>query len=379
MPVPAVCFYISGHGFGHASRQIEIINAVSKGQAESASSSPSSTIDILIRTSAPGWLFDRTAHQPFTRLAGPCDTGIVQFDSLRLDERATVDDAAAFYGTMPERSAVEARLLRERDVRLVICDAPPLACAAAAAAGVPSIVLSNFTWDWIYEGYASAFATHAPQVLPEIREAYASAAAGWRLPLHGGFATVPHVLDLPYVARHARHSRQDVVERLGIGAGRPLALSSFGGYGVREFDPASLDCLERWTFVITGRDRPAAVPSGVVFIDEARIYDAGFRYEDLVAAVDVVVTKPGYGIVSECIANDTALLYTSRGRFVEYDVMVREMPNVLRCRFLEQDSLRAGRWLEALDALLDSPPAPRRPETNGAEIAAAEILRRVRD
>nr|MDQ3421587.1 glycosyl transferase [Acidobacteriota bacterium] len=101
--------------------------------------------------------------------------------------------------------------------------------------------------------------------------------------------------------------------------------------------------------------------------------------EDLAAAVDVVVTKPGYGIVSECIANHTAMLYTSRGDFVEYDVMVREMPNVLRCRFLEQDWLRAGRWLEALDELLDSPPAPRRPDTNGAEIAAAEILRRVRD
>ncbi|MBA3639398.1 MAG: hypothetical protein H0W53_08950 [Acidobacteria bacterium] len=371
--MPAVCFYISGHGFGHASRQIEVINAVSRGQLRSRD------IDIIIRTSAPAWLFQRTADQPFTLLAGPCDTGIVQFDSLRLDERPTVDEAAAFYGTMPARAAAEARILRERDVRLVICDAPPLACAAAAAAGVPSIVLSNFTWDWIYEGYASTFAARAPQVLPAIRDAYASAAAGWRLPLHGGFATVPHVVDLPYVARHARHSRQDVLERLRIDADRPLALFSFGGYGVRDFDPASLDCLERWTVVFTGRDRPATVPSGVVFIDEARIYDAGFRYEDLAAAVDVVVTKPGYGIVSECIANDTAMLYTSRGRFVEYDVMVREMPNVLRCRFLEQDSLLAGRWLETLDALLDSPPAPRRPETNGAEIAAAEILRRVRD
>lgn len=371
--MPAVCFYISGHGFGHASRQIEVINAVSRGQLRSRD------IDIIIRTSAPAWLFERTADQPFTLLAGPCDTGIIQFDSLRLDERATVDEAAAFYGTMPARAAAEARILRERDVRLVICDAPPLACAAAAAAGVPSIVLSNFTWDWIYEGYASTFAARAPQVLPAIREAYASAAAGWRLPLHGGFATVPHVDDLPYVARHARHSRQDVLAGLQIAADRPLALSSFGGYGVRDFDPAPLDCLDRWTVIITGREDPGTVPLGVVFIDEARIYDAGFRYEDLVAAVDVVVTKPGYGIVSECIANHTAMLYTSRGHFVEYDVMVREMPNLLRCRFLEQAWLLAGRWLEALDALLDSPPAPRRPDTHGAEIAAAEILRRVRD
>lgn len=372
----AVAFYISGHGFGHASRQIEVINALTTLQA--AASSPSGSVDIIIRTAAPAWLFERTARQPFTLLTGPCDTGIVQFDSLRLDERATVDEAAAFYRALPELAAAEARMLRARDVRLVMCDAPPLACAAAALTDVPSIVLSNFTWDWIYEGYASSFTARAPEVLPAIRDAYARAAEGWRLPLHGGFATVPHVSDLPYVARHARHAREAVFETLKIDAGRPLALSSFGGYGVHDFDPATLDCLERWTVIITGRNRQPALPSGLVFVDEARIYDAGFRYEDLVAAVDVVVTKPGYGIVSECIANDTAMLYTSRGHFVEYDVMVREMPHVLRCRFLEQEALLAGHWLEALDALIDSPPPARRPETNGAEVAANKILRLAR-
>ena len=56
-----------------------------------------------------------------------------------------------------------------------------------------------------------------------------------------------------------------------------------------------------------------------------------FAIEDLVRAADVVVTKPGYGIISEAIANDAALLYTSRGRFVEYDVLVKEMPRYLRC------------------------------------------------
>lgn len=371
--MPAVCFYISGHGFGHASRQIEIINALGARQA-----SRSRDVEILIRTSAPAWLFERTANPPFTLLPGPCDTGIVQIDSLRLDETATALQAAEFYRSLSDRAAAEARMLRAHDVRCVIGDAPPLACAAAALADVPSVVVSNFTWDWIYEGYDATFSSRAPHVLPLIREAYSTASEGWRLPLHGGFATIETVEDLPYVARHARHTRQDVLDRLGVPEGRPLALSSFGGYGVRDFDPSSLDCLDTWSVVITGRHGPVApLPPGVVFIDEARIYDVGIRYEDLVAAVDVVVTKPGYGIVSECIANDTAMLYTSRGHFVEYDVMIREMPTVLRCRYLEQESLLAGAWLEGLDELRDSPPAPARPATNGADVAAAEILRRM--
>jgi L-arabinokinase len=358
-----IAFYISGHGFGHAARQIEIMNALA-GRAT-----------ILVRTEAPHWLFERTVRVPFRFFAGPCDTGVVQIDSLRLDEEETVRRAAAFHATFEERAAREAAFLHEQRVDVVVSDAPPLACAAAALARRRAIVISNFTWGWIYDGYRERFDDRAPSVIPAIREAYSDAWEGWRLPMHGGFAGLASVRDLPWVARHATVSRDEVLRRLGIPAARPLALSSFGGYGLRGFDPATLDCLEAWTIVMTGRERPPAVPAGVAFVDEDAMYAAGLRYEDLVAACDIVVTKPGYGIISECVANDTALLCTSRGRFAEYDVMVAEMPRVLRCAFIEQDALRAGRWQRSLDVLLASPPAPEHPPTNGAEVAADWLLR----
>lgn len=363
----AVCFYISGHGFGHASRQIEIINALGPRLPHGTR--------VLVRTAAAGWLFERTVRVPFTLLPGDCDTGIVQVDSLRLDEGATARQAADFYASFEPRAADEARMLREHDVGLVIADAPPLACAAAARANVPSIVLGNFTWDWIYEAYGDLLPTQAPDVLPRIRDAYATASAGWRLPMHGGFATINPVLDLPFVARHARLARPDVLRLVGLPAERPLALFSFGGYGVRDFDPGALDCLDTWTVVVTGRAKPGRpAPAGVAFVEESRLYHSGARYEDLVAAVDVVVTKPGYGIVSECVANRTAMLYTSRGHFAEYDVMVREMPQVLRCRYLPRDVFIAGRWRAALDELRDAPPPPHAPATDGAEVAAGRLL-----
>src|SRR5262249_20104799 len=100
----------------------------------------------------------------------------------------------------------------------------------------------------------------------------------------------------------------------------------------------------------------------------------GLRYEDLVAAADVVVSKPGYGIVSECIANDTALLYTSRGRFAEYDVFVREMPAFLRCRYVSPEDLLAGRWGAAIEELLSMPAPSARHRVDGANVAARHIL-----
>ncbi|CAN5879568.1 hypothetical protein BH18ACI5_BH18ACI5_20640 [soil metagenome] len=95
--MPSVAFYISGHGFGHASRQIEIINAL-------GSRLPAG-FQILIRTAAARWLFDRTLSTPAVFIEGACDTGVIQIDSVRLDEEATARAAADFYDTLDTRSA----------------------------------------------------------------------------------------------------------------------------------------------------------------------------------------------------------------------------------------------------------------------------------
>ena len=235
-----------------------------------------------------------------------------------------------------------------------------------------SVVVSNFTWDWIYQAYSGPLASH-PDLIPAIQNAYGHASAAWRLPLHGGFETFSNIVDVPFVARHATFARDDVRQRLALPVDARLALGSFGGYGLQGFDPCDLDCTAGWHVVLTGREAPGPLPRCVTFLDENAVYDAGMRYEDLVAAVDVVVTKPGYGIISECIANNTAMLYTSRGKFAEYDVMVAEMPRFLRCEYIDLASLLAGRWRESLDRLIRKPPPPERADTSGAQVIAEMI------
>lgn len=366
LPFPfSLVFYISGHGFGHAIRQIEVINTFS-------ASMPS--VPIVIRTTAPRWLFDRTARGAWTIVEGDVDTGVVQLDSLRLDHVETIRHAAAFYDDLERRADEEAAMLQRHGAAFVVADAPPLACAAAARAGLPSAVCANFTWDWIYAAYSERLES-APRLLPTMRDAYGLAGAGWRLPMHGGFDTVAPIVDVPFVARRSRQdlTRDDIRHALGLPQRAPLALVSFGGYGVEGLPLDRLDCTASWRVVVTG-GTPAR---GVIHVKEAAIYASGLRYEDVVRAVDVVVSKPGYGIISDCVANGTAMLYTSRGRFAEYDVMLAEMPRYLRCRFIDGDDLRAGRWRAALDALIASPPAPETPRVDGARVVAELIAARL--
>lgn len=356
-----IAFYISGHGFGHASRQIEIINALHRRRPD---------LSFLIRSAVSRRLLDRTVTPPFHLDARPCDTGVVQIDALHLDARATIDRAREFYGRgFMARIDADAQVLREHRVALVVSDAPPLACAAAHNADIPSIVISNFTWDWIYEEYRE-YLDRTPGLIHTIRDAYAHAREAWRLPMHGGFESFQTIQDVPFVARHARHTRDEVRRQLGLPLEGRVALSSFGGYDVKGIDLRALDTHPRWTVVMTTHDAHPVTAPGVVPVPESRIYEIGFRYEDLVAACDVVVTKPGYGIVSECIANHTALVYTDRGRFAEYPVLVAEIPKYLRCAYLDQPSLLGGRWQSALDAAVSAPRPPETPPTDGADVIA---------
>jgi hypothetical protein len=343
-----VVFYVSGHGFGHASRAIEVANALVERRPE---------LPVIIRSSVAPWLVARTAKPGIELSAAQVDTGVIQIDSLTLDARGSIALAETFMSAIDERVEAEVDFLRASDALLTVADLPALGIAAGAAAGLPAVALGNFTWDWIYEHYAGGAA-----VARQIGEIYSRATQALRLPMWGGFATLPRITDLPFVARRSERDPGEVRDALGIPRDARVVLASFGGYGVAELDVPAIEKIRGYHVLLPG------------MIDEDAMYRRGYRYEDLVRAVDVVMTKPGYGIISECLANGTALLYTSRGDFREYPVLVEAMPKFLRCAFIDQDDLFAGRWQPHLDALLAQPEPPTRPAVNGADVAADILL-----
>jgi L-arabinokinase len=299
------------------------------------------------------WLVKRTVNPAVHHDSIGVDTGIVQIDSLSLDASASIRRAEGFMTTFDSRLDGEVDFLRRHDVVMTVSDMPALGIAAGYLSQVPSIALGNFTWDWIYEHYRGG-----QQVADVIGNVYSHATVALRLPMWGGFATMRKIQDLPFVARRSTRDPIEVREALGIPLDVRVVLASFGGYGLEGLNAEALRGVRGYHVLLPG------------MIDETAMYANGYRYEDLVRAVDVVATKPGYGIISECLANDTALLYTSRGDFREYQVLVDAMPKFLRCAFIDHADLFAGRWGGHLDGLLEQPEPPEKPATNGADVAA---------
>ena len=134
--MPVVVFYISGHGFGHASRQIEIIRKLQRLRND---------LHIIIKTPTPRWFFDiaRLANYSFKTVE--TDTGVVQPNSLQVDVVQSIRKCDSFHRTLEQRAASEAAELKGLNVRLIVGDIPPLAFRVGTTASIPTVAISNFT------------------------------------------------------------------------------------------------------------------------------------------------------------------------------------------------------------------------------------------
>lgn len=366
MPLTLVT-YVSGHGFGHISRSLTVLNALRTLTPDAG---------IVLRTAVAPGMVARTAAPGISLEPGPCDTGAVQRDSLHLDVDETLRQAEAFMADWPRHVTRETEWLRSVGASLVMADIPPLGIAAAAGAGLPSIAFGNFTWDWIYRQWPGG-----ASLADRLGTIYATADLALRLPLCAGFETTPTVVDVPLVARVSQRHPDEVRRLMGWPLQERLALASFGGFGQQGFDTQALASLGPGLRIILPLDAvpyAAAVHGSLLVLDESVMSANGLRYEDLVRAVDVVVSKPGYGIIAECAAHDTALVYTSRGDFPEYDVLVSAMPGLIRAAYISHDDLFAGAWRPAIDAALAARGPDTVPRVNGARVVAEVLAERLR-
>ncbi len=349
-------YYISGHGLGHASRSCQILNTLHRRHPDVA---------LEAVTAAHPWFLERFLDPSVQVRRRILDLGVLQHDSLVMRERETL---LAYREFLPNRQRIvgeEADSLLCEGVSLVAADIPPCAFAAAARAGIPSVGISNFSWDWIYEYMARKFAGFE-DVLDSVRGDYACADLLLRLPFSGDFPAFRRIEDIPMVARRARRGAADVRKLLEIPPWKKLGLVSFGGFGLEEFQFKTLSRISGWVFL-------AETALAETAANLRPLPTEGLAYPDLVGASDAVITKPGYGIVSECIANRTPVLYTSRGDFREQSLLVDALHRFGRALEISNEDLRKGQWEEALEGLLALPQPADRIDADG-DVAAADRL-----
>ena len=355
----AVAYFITPHGFGHATRAAAIM---------AAALAIDPTVRFEIFTRVPRWLFDQSLTAPFGYHEVMTDIGLVQQDALHEDTAETVRRLDEF---LPFRLAPLLALVqqvRELGCEMVVCDIAPLGIEVAKLADIPSVLVENFTWDYIYGGYVDV----APRLSPHIRVlASVFDMATYRIQTEPVCRRVHHDLLTPPVSRAPRLTRAEVRERLGVAADAPLVLITMGGLSASD-QHGFLDQLaarREVVFVIPGADAAAPVGDNVICLPN----HSQFYHPDLIGAADAVVGKSGYSTVSEAYYAGVPYGYVSRARFPESDVMAAYIQAHMRGIEFSEAEFRSGAWLARAPELL-ALGLIARDESNGSIPAARFLL-----
>ena len=349
-------YYITGHGYGHAVRSNQVIRALQHAAPD---------LHVHVRTTAPEWLF-QDSKRPVSYSRQLMDIGIVQSNSLVMDLEATLHECQNHRQRMPSLIEQEAKFITEQRIELVIGDIPPVCFEIAAQAGIPSVAVTNFTWDVIYRAYA----TEHPALYPLIEEMtrfYRKATLALTLPYPCAMSMFMRQEAIPWISRASALTRKQARAAFGLPSNGIIVLLSFGGLGLDDLPRLRLSELSDFSFVSTG---PVEFRQ-----DNLLVFSMAQRcYVDLLRAVDAVVTKPGYGIVADVLAHRLPVLYTERGEFPEYPCLVKALTEIATAEFIPQADLLAGNIRRYLTRLLNKKPSWPPVPLNGAAVAAAKIL-----
>ncbi len=355
---PTLAWYVSAHGYGHGSRTLDILSALLRLRPDAS---------VTLVTKLPVW-FLRLRLKPGTVAVrrAAFDVGLVQPDVIRADVEATRERLASLYQRRSALQAAEMRWLQKAGVDAVVADIPAIPLEAAHRADIPTIAVGNFAWDWIYEPFARRDVRWKP-LISALREGYACADLLLRLPFHEPMRVFRRIEDVPLTVSAGRRRRREIAVLTGADPKRHWVLLSFFSLDLK---PTAIRRLSR----MTDYEFFTVMPLRWQGLNFHAIDPQHLPFADLLASADSVVSKPGYGIVSDCAINRKPLACVERFDFREADVLARGVRRHLRHVFVPANDLYRGDLSPYLERLRAAPEPRERLPAGGALRAARRIL-----
>lgn len=346
---------VSGHGFGHVAMTGPVLNELGRRHPE---------LRITVRSAAAERLLREHLAVDFEHLPVAHDFGMAMVDALQVDPAASFDRYRTLHARWSATVDAATGALRELQPNLLLANVPYLSLAAAHQARVPAVALCCLNWADIFEHYCGDH-SGTSAIAEQMRSAYASAQAFLApdpsMPMPG----LGNVRRIGPVARRGNDRRAELQHRLGLDAQTRLVLLSLGGV------PFSMD-IARWPR-LEGTHVLAAMTLEGTHPDVTDAETLQLSHIDLLASCDAVVTKPGYGTVTEAAINGIPMLYVSRDGWPEEPHLVEWLRRVGRCEAMPQDALIEGRFRDPLESLLRRP-RPEPPQASGVDEAVRALL-----
>jgi len=298
------------------------------------------------------------------------DIGLVQTSSLHFNLEKTLDALENFLPFDENRLAVLAGQICEADCHLVISDISPLGIAVAEHAGLSSVLVENFTWDWIYEAYLgndARFKKHIDML------GYFFSKSSHRIQAAPVCAPGEGQLFTPPISRLPATDPRRIREKLGINDRDKMVLITMGGISeTLPFADHLAKIQANICFVVPGTSMKLPVDGekhqNVIFLPQ----NSSFYHPDLVNAADAVVGKVGYSTLAEVYHAGVPYGFITRSDFRESDVFESYIQSDMQGMKIDEREFSSGAWLKQLSELLALPKQSKN-GPNGGDIAAEYI------
>ena len=328
---------ISAHGLGHLAQTapvIEVLQARLPGMR------------LSIRSSLPRPVLERRIAVRFDHVPGASDFGFVMHNAVDIDLGSSAKLYRDFHDIWPERVAAETSWLKANRVDAVLTNVAYLPLAAAARAGIASASMCSLNWADLFRHYFGA-RSWAAKIHGEILSAYNDADCFLRISPGLPMTDLNRRLGVGPIFRPGRRDRPTLSRTLGMAESNRWVLLAMGGIEFR-LPVESWKEVAGLTWLV-----PAAWQ---IQRDDVRAADScGISFSDMLASVDAVITKPGYGTFAEAAGNAIPVLYLERDDWPETRYLCAWLGKHARSRVLARDRLTTGDFMDELTQMWREP------------------------
>lgn len=285
-------------------------------------------------------------------------------NAFDVDVEESIKQCRHVYKNRNQLLELEMAFLSNHGFDAVLSNICPFSLAAARKMGLASIAMCSLNWAQVLA---------AIPVLFETCGRYIEFLEGIYRDCDLFLAPEPHVQTAPScnlrtiapIARSGKKQKCEILRVVQASQKANLVVVSSGG--------------------MDGFPFPIEFPelAGIFWILPDKLYQPGpdrlsysdlghMAYIDIIASADVLVMKPGYGLIVEAVANGVRIASVERNHWVDVASLHQWAQENGEITILKTTDFKTGRWTEKLQILLNTPAPPAKTFT-GAQDAAQMI------
>ena len=356
-PQHTLVFCISPHGYGHAAQSSSVINLLLEQYPD---------IEVYVKTSLPEAFIRERFDQNVKILPQVIDFGMVMASSIDILEEESFSRYQSIHEQWEVMVEQECKDLINVQPHLIVSNVAYVCLEAAHRLNIPSLAMGSLNWADIFDHYCGHY-EEAPSVVSQMKSAYNHAQAFIQLTPCPPMPWIDNRQAIPPVTRLGQNKHALIRQQLKCSQDVQLILIGLGGIEMRlpiETWPTRANTVwiipDEWDC-----QRKDCVP----------ISQLGLPFIDLLASVDALITKPGYGTFSEAVCNKIPFLYVPRGDWPEEPYLEAWAKKFGIAESISRQSLKEGGFYANLNDILSQDKKLKTPpKADGAQKAVDIIV-----